>query len=245
MLAILSFLCTITQLYPLLRKQPIAIIHINLPSNHYLQLRSEFFPIFNFLKTHFRSIIVLLAAATAVQSFTIPEGTPNSVYKVYTDEHGLHVHEQIVESSPEQVRRSIPLGNSAKFSRQDSTRVECGDFQGLNHDDANAANAEIDCHCGGGNLVPANHNFYAIPGNTVAFVCNFAGDNWSDAGTRGHFSSWVSSCCGLYSPGCVTVGNYISYGFDHSWPNFTAPVAEVRSYEKLTGSINATDTKKD
>jgi hypothetical protein len=88
----------------------------------------------------------------------------------------------------------------------------------LNPEDTDAANADLFEQCGNGELIPGAHNFYAIRGTVVAFVCNFSG--WWKPRTCFKAKAIESTLmikehCGAYNAGWADWnGGKISYGYD-------------------------------
>ncbi|KAF2138621.1 uncharacterized protein K452DRAFT_290767 [Aplosporella prunicola CBS 121167] len=163
----------------------------------------------------FSKFLQVVALAAAVNAFTIPEGTEDGVYAVKTDANGIDQHTKLADATPIEELEVTKPNRFNGLVRRDR-KITCGGTKNLNHADTDAANADLDRQCGGaaGNFVASGHNFYAIRGNTVAFYCNFGGDNRCDSVTRAQYSSAITSLCGAYNSGWGTSSGKLSYGYD-------------------------------
>lgn len=94
----------------------------------------------------------------------------------------------------------------------------------LNHDDTDAANADLDRQCGNGVLIGGGYNFYAIRGGTVAFVCNFGyfyDHHRCYEDTRVQSSKVITEFCGPYNSGWINYEyGWMSYGYDATASDF-------------------------
>lgn len=161
--------------------------------------------------------VLFLALAASTQAFEIPANTPDGVYVVSTDASGNEVHEKLADPSSGFTVPSQPL-SVRKRAMMKRDKTTCGDGRELNHGDCDAANADLDVQCGGpgGVFVPGGLDWYSKRGNTVAFFCNFGGNNRCDSNSRGRASAAITAVCGLYKPGWTGPdAGYLTYGYDH------------------------------
>lgn len=161
--------------------------------------------------------LLFLALTATTQAFTVPPNTPDGVYVVSIDDNGKEVHSKLADPSSSITPQGQPLSVRARpmIKRAITT---CGDNQELNHGDTDAANADLDNQCGGagGVFVPGGHDWYSKRGGTVAFFCNFGGDNRCDSNSRQRSSATITSVCGLYKAGWTGPdAGYLTYGYDH------------------------------
>lgn len=174
------------------------------------------------------SVSLLFGALQAINAFTIPAGTPDGVYIVSkSPTSGLDQHELIsnitdTNHNPHKLPTIQPHPLTRLFRRDYKT--ECYSAKALNAADLDAANADLDRQCGDGKqatFVPKGRNFYAIRGNTVAYFCNFGGDNLCDAGTRRARSAMITGLCGAYnSGGVISTHSQHAYGYDAASAKF-------------------------
>ena len=71
----------------------------------------------------------------------------------------------------------------------------------------------------------------------MAFVYNFADDNYHSAASRNRSSLEVDGICGQYNPGKVTIGNYFLMVSIVSRPPFAALIFNKPPGEKLMSPV--------
>ncbi|PPJ58731.1 hypothetical protein CBER1_08393 [Cercospora berteroae] len=173
--------------------------------------------------------LLFLGALQVINAFTIPAGTPNGVYTVSkSPTSGLDQHELIsnITDTNHDLRNIQPSTRAQSLPRllRRDYKTECYSAKSLNPSDLDTANADLDRQCGDGKqatFVPKGRNFYTVPGNTVAYDCNFGGDNLCDAGTRRARSAMITGLCGAYnSGGVISTHSEHAYGYDAASAKF-------------------------
>ncbi|KAJ8109203.1 hypothetical protein OPT61_g7633 [Boeremia exigua] len=161
--------------------------------------------------------LLFLALAASTQAWTVPDGTPDGLYSVSVDDNGIETHAKLADPEAGISMQNRPLSARARsILKRDITT--CGDGVELNHADTDRANTLLDANCGGPNgvFVPGGYDWYQKSGETVAFFCNFGGDNRCDSNSRARSSSVITAVCGWYKPGWTGPNaGYLTYGYDH------------------------------
>ena len=114
--------------------------------------------------------LLFFVGAVAARGFTIPEGTPNGVYKVTYDAEGEATHTFIGNTTIEKAQvADLPKvkARSSRFRpREDDDEVHCGDYD-LNHDDADYSVQMLSDQCNP-DAIGSGLDFYSIWGGVVA-----------------------------------------------------------------------------
>jgi hypothetical protein len=126
-------------------------------------------------------LLLILAAipSTLARGWTIPEGQPDGLYGVTTDESGNFIHVPMV-LAPHNLTL-IDLGNdqptvsSAKFLKRQIGGITegCGGYALDPTGTNNAVNHLIAFSVQNSQTVPALFDWYALDGQVVAYWCNF------------------------------------------------------------------------
>lgn len=116
--------------------------------------------------------ITLALVASAVASFTVPQGQANGVYMVSEDANGAEEH--------------IFLGNETvsehqkRFNFPGGTSVKCGDFvESLPLLDWTASDAQFSVACSAAEKSGQRYKnkgkaIYSVSGNVVVYMCNYS-----------------------------------------------------------------------
>jgi len=167
-----------------------------------------------------KSILLIATAAVTVLGFAIPKGQPEGVYN-HTVVNGTDIHKKIAEPYLGPITKRAPRILSMEGQ---PAKVYCGRALNLNHEDTDAANADLDRQCGSGALIGGGYNFYAIRGGTAAFVCNFGyfyDHHRCYEDKRVKSSKVITEFCGPYNSGWINYEyGWMSYGYDTTASDF-------------------------
>lgn len=155
---------------------------------------------------------LLISAATA---FVLPGGLTDGVYRAYTDEHGVEIHERasgpsagaIVSSGP--ATRDISADISADSNETHGLSKRrlpgqhwCGCGFTLNHQDCDSAVADIKNQVGSGVHIQAHRAYYSIRGSVIFFACNTGdGQLYMDVPSVTDIAGSLTEVCGRYIAG--------------------------------------------
>ena len=124
-------------------------------------------------------ISALLLLVTGAAAWTVPEGQPNGVYSVFTDNSGVSIHTLIrlitdTNATTELTTRSAKFYPKRQGLNPGSNEIGCGGYALSNSDNA-AASGALEAQCGNGAFVRAGYDFYSIAGGSVIYFCNYSG----------------------------------------------------------------------
>jgi hypothetical protein len=165
-------------------------------------------------------LLSLLIATVAAKGFTVPEGTPDGVYKVEYDAEGSETHTLIGEPVHNAVARSE--GSVSRLFARQADGVNCGGYD-LNRQNTDDAVEALKRQCNPG-AIGGNLNFYSIAGGTVAYVCNYRGIAVTCSRNEiGDSANRITGVCGSYRAGWRNIrndGRDIQIGYERTGSEF-------------------------
>ena len=171
------------------------------------------------------NIFAVCSISLAVtNAFTIPDGALDGVYSVSTYPNGTEVHTRIGDPivpaiKPRYMKSTFPKRQGYSFS--DIACYSSDEGGPLNSGDTDAANSALQAQCGSGTNIGVDEDFYSISGCTVAYACNFDGNDDAECYSAESVAAnqAITGSCGSYYPGSATSNeNYnadLSYGYEN------------------------------
>ncbi|KAL5894895.1 hypothetical protein ACKVWC_000112 [Pyricularia oryzae] len=178
-----------------------------------------------------------VSGASRDRGFTIPDGTPDGMYRVTIDDDGVAHHTRVEEGgSGGKISANavaLPVGVAPTTAapsdpslllsgRQDDWRVTCADYD-LDRGDADTVVRTLKWGCGSGTDLRAGDDFYSKYGSVVAYFCNTSRSTTyvctEDLIGRQIQSGGVSADCGAYRAGWSNWRSDVSIGYERANSN--------------------------
>jgi hypothetical protein len=170
----------------------------------------------------YSKLLLTFVAALAVHAYTIPTGTSDGVYSVYTHDNGTEVHAYLAPNSDDTTQAQPSFVRRAAQIKARGEHASCmpGSNE-LNHGDCDAANNALDGQCGNYANVPPHASFYSVAGSVVAYFCNLGDWSYCFARERQYTSYEITGACGSYHPGeWIFEEGHKKYGYTYAGGNF-------------------------